>query len=70
MKRQRLLSPTWVLSLTNDELSSAFDSAYAAYDAAKWEDANIGHRLDVIGNEISRRELAGTWTEDDWKAKA
>jgi hypothetical protein len=65
---QRLLSPAWVLKLTNDELSDAFDLAYAASET-RWGEPNMMQRLDVLSNEIGRRELAGTWTEDDWKVK-
>jgi hypothetical protein len=84
IRHQHLLSPTWVLKLTNAELGAAADETYeeagarwnalsAADKAAKadnWIEPNVGRRLDVLFDEIGRRELAGTWTENDWKVKA
>ena len=68
-RQERLFSPTWVLKLTNDELGGALDAAHE--EARKrWGEANIMRRLEVLGDEISRRENIGTWTEDDWKVKA
>jgi hypothetical protein len=67
-RHQRLFSPAWVLRLTNEQLSDAFDSAFAASET-RWGEPNMMRRLDVLSGEIGRRELAGTWTEDDWKVK-
>jgi hypothetical protein len=68
-RRERLLRPAWVLQLTNDDLGDAFHIAYE--EAGKrWGQPNMMRRLEVLGDEISRRENIGTWTQDDWKVKA
>jgi hypothetical protein len=69
IRHQRLLSPTWVLQLTNAELLDAFckaDDARETRDGA----LDLMRRMDVLHDEITRREFAGTFTEDDWKVKA
>jgi hypothetical protein len=69
IRHERLLRPAWVLKLTNDELGDALDAAHK--EAGKrWGEANIMRRLEVLGDEISRREAIGTWTEDDWRMKS
>jgi len=55
--------PTWVMRLTNAELSAEFD---AAYNVANMGNLGVIPRLDVLNDEISRRERAGQWTEEDW----
>jgi len=55
--------PTWVLRLTNAELSAEF---YAARDVYSTGNLGVIPRLDVLGDEISRRERTGQWTEVDW----
>jgi hypothetical protein len=81
-RHQRLFNPAWVLNLSNEELGEAFGETYeeagarwealsAADKAAKadnWIEPNIEHRLNVLYDEISRREHAGMWTEEDWEA--
>jgi hypothetical protein len=66
-RSERLFRPAWVLQLSNAELGDAFSSAFTASET-RWGEANMMRRLEVLSNEIDRRELAGTWT--DWKVKA
>ena len=55
--------PTWALHLSNRELVDALGAALQQ----DWRNnPGLPHRLDVIGDEISRRERAGQWTEADW----
>jgi hypothetical protein len=87
IRHQRLLSPTWVLRLTNAQLIDAFSETYdeagarwtalsaedkAALETAGtiWIEPNIERRLDVLHDEMSRRERNGILTDDDWKVKA
>jgi hypothetical protein len=68
-RHERLFNPTWVLKLTNDELGGALDAAHQ--EAGKrWGQPNMMRRLEVLGDEISRRENLGTWTEEDWRMKS
>ena len=54
--------PTWVWALSNAALLREFDVAWDVY-------GQTGNtiRLDIIGDEISRREWVGTLTDEDWK---
>jgi hypothetical protein len=52
----------WVLSLSNAELGARFEAAFAD------ERQETIARRDVLHDEISRRELIGDWTEEDWYA--
>jgi hypothetical protein len=56
---ERLFRPAWVLRLSNAELSDAFEAALDAHA--------LERRLDVLSDEIGRREREGSWTEKDWK---
>jgi hypothetical protein len=79
----RLSSPAWVLKLGNGELGAMFEEAYEeagirwnelskAQKASRgdnWIEPNIGRRLDVLYDEITKREHVGAWTEHDWMAR-
>jgi hypothetical protein len=68
-RHQRLFRPTWVLQLTNAQLIDAFGTALDARETR--DDApDLIRRMDVLSDEISRRECDGTLTGDDWKVKA
>jgi hypothetical protein len=58
----RLLQPTWVLRLTNDELLKAH---FAAMLEAGGDESR---RVDVLQNEIVRRHSSGTLTWAEWEA--
>jgi hypothetical protein len=66
---QRLLSPTWVLQLTNAELIDTFGEAYEARET-RMDAPDLIRRLDVLLAEISRREREGILIDDDWIATA
>ena len=59
-------SPPWVCRLTNAEL---IDELGTADDARqhRGEAPDLLRRMDVLADEIHRRELAGTLTDRDWK---
>lgn len=48
---------------TDAEYYAGLEAVRSAYDA---EHPGIVRRLDVLGDEISRRERIGQWTEEDW----
>lgn len=54
--------PTWPLRLSNAELLAEFERILDGPEPQ----AALRRRLDVLGDEISRREQAETWTDDDW----
>ena len=54
----------WLVRLSNAELNDAFDAALGAYQAGN---SSVVRRLDVIHEEITRREWTGQWTEADWR---
>jgi hypothetical protein len=56
------IRPTWVRVLSNAALLDAFDAAWDVYGRS-----GDTVRLDLIHDEIIRREWAGTLTEEDWK---
>jgi hypothetical protein len=60
------IRPTWMLSLSSaallDELERALDARRARGDAP-----DLMYRLDLLAEEISRRENIGPLTEEDWK---
>jgi hypothetical protein len=66
---QRLFRPAWVLKLTNKELIEAFGAADDCREA-RGDAPDLLRRMDVLHNEISRRERGGTLVDDDWKVKA
>jgi len=67
MRSRNFDRPTWVLQLTNADLLDAFGTAYDA-TATRVDDPNLIRRLDVLHDEISRRERTGMLTDDDWVA--
>ena len=58
--------PTWLLGLSNAELLAKLDASLEVYND-QGETRDLKHRLDLLCDEISRRERAGTLTEEDWK---
>ena len=56
----------WTAYLSNAELVDQFCEAVETYFARRGAD-DVVRRLDVLGNEISRREAAGLLTDDDWR---
>jgi hypothetical protein len=69
IRHQRLLSPTWVLQLTNADLIDALGTALEARETRN-DAPDLMRRLDILSEEISKRECSGMLTEDDWKVKA
>lgn len=66
MKIIPIRRPTWMFRLSNaallDELGRALDAREARADAP-----DLMYRLDLLAEEISRRENIGLLTEEDWK---
>jgi hypothetical protein len=55
---------TWVRALSNAALIGEFEVAYKVYQ----QSGDTGC-LDIIHDEIRRRESEGTLTDEDWKAE-
>ena len=60
-------SPTWPLRLSNAELGAEFERTYD--ERGPREPPALLRRLDILHDEIRRRERIGTWTDDDWKQR-
>jgi hypothetical protein len=58
--------PVWVCRLTNAQLLDEFGTADDARQH-RGDAPDLIRRMDVLADEICRRERAGTFTEDDWK---
>jgi hypothetical protein len=61
------IRPAWVLKLTNAGLTDAFGSALDARETRN-DAPDLMRRLDILYEEISRREWSGMLVEDDWIA--
>jgi hypothetical protein len=66
----QMRKPTWVLGLSNQVLGDKFEAAVAVWGAGQGQPDNLGRRLDVLAEEISRREREGLWTDEDWLDEA
>jgi hypothetical protein len=60
------IRPTWMLSLSNAALLDEFDRALDARKSRR-DAPDLMYRLDLLAEEISRREDIGLLTEEDWK---
>jgi hypothetical protein len=60
-----LFRPAWVLQLTNADLIDAFGTALEARETRN-DAPDLMRRLDILSEEISRRERSGMLTENDW----
>jgi len=56
--------PTWVYGLSNKDLLDRFGAAEDARGPE--EDQNVHRLLNLLADEISRREREGTLTDKDW----
>jgi hypothetical protein len=54
-----------VLQLTNADLTDAFGTALDARETRN-DAPDLMRRLDVLSEEISRRNWSGMLTDDDW----
>jgi hypothetical protein len=63
--RRNFDRPTWVLQLTNADLTDAFGTALDARETRN-DAPDLMRRLDVLSEEISRRNWSGMLTDDDW----
>ena len=66
---KRLRLPTWPLRLSNAELLAEFKRALDGRGPREPPKALL-LRLDLLGDEISRRERTGTLTDDDWQERS
>jgi hypothetical protein len=57
--------PTWPLRLSNAELVDEFSRALDARGPGELP-AALMLRIDILYDEISRREHIGTMSDDDW----
>jgi hypothetical protein len=57
--------PAWLLGLSNAALIAAFGTTIDARDA-RGDAPDLTHRLDLLHDEIARRERAGLLTDNDW----
>jgi hypothetical protein len=61
--------PTWVYRLSNAALLDAFGATYEVREN-QGDRPDLMFRLDLLHNEIVRREGMGLLTDEDWKDKA
>jgi hypothetical protein len=65
MNRAPGANPAWVLQLTNADLIDALGTALEARETRN-DAPDLMRRLDILSEEISRRESSGMLTENDW----
>ena len=61
-------APVWIRALSNKDLVERFCAAEEARGPE--ENSNVHQLLDLLGDEISRREQVGVLTDDDWRVSA
>jgi hypothetical protein len=59
-----LRPPTWLRVLSNAKLVDLYCAAID--ELGPEEQVNLIQRLDLFHDEVKRREIAGTLTDEDW----